>query len=102
MGRPPVASSSSALVAAVTLALVVLGCESGRGTRVTCTCRFLTDHDDLSSQRVDLCVSSSEKAAEEARGCAQSASPGPVQSCECLPAASGEPCSLGDCRAHEQ
>jgi hypothetical protein len=101
MAREASSARLAALVGSTLLGLGAAGCERGHGQRFECNCRFLTDRDDLSAQAVEICAQASEAATTEARGCAQSAAPGPVQSCACRPVASGGSCALGECRAHD-
>ena len=83
------------------LALLGAGCDRAQGHRFDCNCRFLTDRDDLSAQAVEICAQAPEAASAEARSCAQSAAPGPVQSCACRPMPSSSACPVGECRAYD-
>ena len=83
------------------LALLGAGCDRAEGSRFDCTCRFLTDRDDLSTQAVEICAQAPAAASADARSCAQSAAPGPVQSCACRPMPSASACPVGECRAHD-
>ena len=101
MAREARSALLAALLGSTLLGLGATGCDRGHGQRFECNCRFLTDRDDLSAQAVEICAQASEAATTEARSCAQSAAPGPVQSCACRPAAPGSACALGECRAHD-
>ena len=83
------------LVVGAALALT-LGCQE-QGAAYHCSCAFLTDYDDGSTQEVEVCAQSVERAPAVARGCAQSAAPAPIQECTCKPATSSRPCRAGEC-----
>jgi hypothetical protein len=91
--------------AAVAIALGTLGlasaCSRAEGRTHRCDCRFLTDWDDPSERSVEVCAAEDGEVQDRARGCAQSASPGPVESCRCSPVASAPACEPGACRALE-
>ena len=103
MGQPSFAFRVGVIACASLPGLLALGCRNAEGKRYGCACRFLTDYDDLSTRSIELCARPAGPIdiAEQARGCAQSASPGPVQSCECTVVASAAPCKVGDCRGHD-
>jgi hypothetical protein len=67
-------------------------------SRFSCRCTFLTDTDDTSEQRVEVCGTAADSAAYEAEGCAQSAAPAPIQACQCQPVTSNEPCGAKTCK----
>ena len=82
--------------------LLAAGCRE-EGRWYACSCTFLTDFDDPSGQRVEVCAPSAARAPGVAKGCAQTAAPAPVQGCACSPKAMAEGasavCSAGDCQA---
>jgi hypothetical protein len=80
---------------ALALSSALVACDD-KGASYACTCSFLTDFDDASSESVVVCASSPERAAPMARGCAQSAAPAPVQSCRCA-LRGGPVCRDGAC-----
>jgi hypothetical protein len=80
------------------LAMVASGCKAEAGVPWQCTCTFLTDYDDPSRHEVEVCAPVRERAEAQARGCAQSGAPAPIQRCECQPLA-GAACAVGACRA---
>ena len=95
--------------AAAGLGLVIsmagASCRQEQLAAYRCQCEFLTDFDDASAQTVEVCSASLERAAEVARGCAQSAAPAPVQSCQCQPAPGpSSACASEQCRplAHRE
>ncbi len=71
-------------------------------SRFACRCSFLTDTDDTSEQRVEVCAAAVEAARWEAEGCAQTAAPAPIQGCQCEPAAQTGPCPPKTCQVHER
>lgn len=77
------------------------GCRDKPTAHYQCHCTFLTDTDDLSTQRVELCETSPERAQAAARGCAQSGAPAAVQSCDCQRLENPKPCTPGDCAVRE-
>jgi hypothetical protein len=79
----------------------VLACSRTEGRAYRCECQFLTDWDDPSKRTVEVCAVHDGEVEERARGCAQSASPGPVESCRCSPVAPAAACEPGACRAEE-
>jgi len=93
---------------ALTLALVVVATSAGcprddpPRQRFACRCTFLTDTDDTSEQRVEVCAAGVEVARSEAEGCAQSAAPAPIQSCACEAQPSDQPCPPKTCKVHER
>ncbi len=88
---------------AATFALSAAGCpdEPKKMTRYACTCAFLTDTDDTSTQRVEICESNDDRAKQAAAGCAQSGAPATVQGCECKSSPNQSSCRAGDCTVHE-
>lgn len=80
-----------------------VGCKEAKGSLYTCDCPFLTDTDDTSVQKVEICESSPARAQSAAMGCAQSGAPASVQSCSCTPAprSSSGVCRVGDCAVRE-
>jgi len=89
------------------LALVVAGASSGcnkddaPGERFSCSCDFLTDMDDASVQKVEVCAESASVASERAVGCAQSGAPATVQACRCERMAK-DGCPPNDCLVLER
>ena len=69
--------------------------------RYACTCDFLTDMDDASVQKVEVCAHDESVARERAVGCAQSGAPATVQACRCEPS-SVPGCPPGDCQVAAQ
>ncbi|MEQ9317774.1 MAG: hypothetical protein RIF41_01400 [Polyangiaceae bacterium] len=85
------------------LTLVVGGCKKDEppGHRFACTCDFLTDMDDASVQKVEVCAANESVARERAIGCAQSGAPATIQGCRCEP--STDPgCPPEDCEVRER
>ena len=82
------------LAVLVCVALASSACEEPGG-RFACDCAFLTDFDDSSTLRVEVCAANFDEAGATARGCAQSAAPARVESCRCHP--TRERCRRGDC-----
>lgn len=70
-------------------------------SRFSCRCTFLTDTDDTSEQRVEVCATATKEACYEAEGCAQSAAPAPIQACQCEPLSGSEPCPAKTCKVSE-
>jgi hypothetical protein len=89
-------------LAAAWLLGAAAGCARGASDTFDCTCSYLTDFDDASTQAVTMCAPSQERAETFARSCAQGAAHAPVQRCSCRPAAKApwSSCKPGECRAH--
>ncbi len=88
------AAGISLLIAA---ALGVAAC-SHEGAPFDCECEWLTDFDDASKVLVRVCAADDAEAPIVARGCAQIATPAPVQRCTCARAKDAKgPCRHG-CR----
>ncbi len=88
----------SSSIAAITLLAAATGCDAGKpppARSYGCSCEFLTDTDDLSTQKVTVCAASLAVAEASAVGCAQSGAPAPVQACRCAEQAGA--CTVGDC-----
>lgn len=86
----------AALVAALGLALAGLGCGKAEGVPFDCECEWLTDFDDAAKDAVHICAKDEREALEVARGCAQIATPAPVQKCVCARARDAvTPCRSG-------
>jgi hypothetical protein len=83
------------------VALSAAGCRP-RGALYDCTCAFLTDFDYAVTQEVTVCAGSAERAVPEARGCAQTGAPAPIQGCSCRPASEGAECVVGECRVRRE
>lgn len=82
---------------ALTLALAALpGCRR-EGTAFDCRCEWLTDFDDPGKVKVRVCAADAEEAPIVGRGCAQSGTPAPVQSCACGPAEGAPPVCRHGC-----
>jgi hypothetical protein len=82
----------------------VAGCSRGPGVeaqRWGCDCTFLTDMDDSSAQKIEVCESTKERAEAAAVGCAQSGAPARVERCSCAAVAGGPACRAGDCTVAE-
>jgi hypothetical protein len=86
----------------VLAAALAPACRAERGAPFACACTWVTDFDDEARTNVEVCAADAEQSVHVARGCAQSAAPGPVQRCTCQ--ARGDPgaCALGACRVVEE
>lgn len=102
-GARDITTSASDRQVRLALLLVIValsGCKKdGPVERFACDCPFLTDFDDGSAQRVEVCATGISHAVEVARGCAQSAAPAPIQSCTCRPSKQKTACKAGYCEA---
>ena len=102
----PAVTQSRLRVATLWVALLVVagGCRGNEPSlsRFACRCTFLTDTDDTSEQRVEVCAAAVEAAQSEAEGCAQSAAPAPIQGCRCESRSSTQPCPPKTCQVHER
>jgi len=76
--------------------MALTSCRAEPGHTYACTCSYLTDFDDGAKTDVSVCAPTPERAADIARGCAQSAAPAPIQTCTCTPSASA--CERRGCR----
>lgn len=96
--------SASALVLGAGLLVFAGGCKRDDQplSRFACRCTFLTDTDDTSEQRVEVCATAVEAARSEAEGCAQTAAPAPIQGCQCEAAATTAACAPKTCQIHER
>ncbi|UQA59207.1 hypothetical protein [Polyangium aurulentum] len=95
--------SRSALAKAALLpALLLGGCREERGSTYLCSCSFLTDFDDGSTQEVTVCAPSDERAPGFASGCAQEGAPAPVERCSCRLEKSGAGCKVGACASRSR
>ena len=92
----------ASILAAVVLVGATSGCKDDPGASYACDCAFLTDTDDTSIQKVEVCESTPERAQQAARGCAQSGAPATVQSCSCTAKnEKKDACKAGDCTVLE-
>ena len=91
------------LGASVALAALSLGCERRAEAlaRFSCRCSFLTDTDDTSELRVEVCARDNASADNEAVGCAQTGAPATVQGCRCDAMSGAQPCKERACQVHE-
>jgi hypothetical protein len=90
------------LAAILCLLLSSSGCDDDeKATRYACDCTFLTDTDDASIQKVEICEKTPERARSAAVGCAQTGAPATVQSCACEPMPAASVCRTGDCAVRE-
>ena len=91
------------LACAALLAGLGLACEPEPGAPFVCSCTFVTDFDADSKIEVEVCgPPAAEVVADQAKGCAQSSAPGPVQTCDCRPVGDLYACKVGTCRAIER
>jgi hypothetical protein len=82
--------------------MLVSGCDDKPPAVVyDCDCPFLTDTDDTSIQKVEICETTPIRAQSAAVGCAQSGAPATVQSCECKRSEKQRTCRAGDCAVRE-
>ncbi len=85
--RPRRSDASFARGAAVISALIAAALGAGacshQGAPFDCECEWLTDFDDASKVPVRVCAADEAEAPIVARGCAQIATPAPVQRCTC-------------------
>lgn len=88
---------------AFVVALATSGCkeDDAPSRRFACSCDFLTDMDDASVQKVQVCARNEGRARERAIGCAQSGAPATVQGCQCEPS-DAPGCPPGDCEVAER
>ncbi len=84
------------------VAVIGAGCDDKPpGAVYGCDCSFLTDTDDTSTQKVQICEITPERAKSAAMGCAQSGAPATVQSCLCKRLEKQPACRVGDCAVRE-
>jgi hypothetical protein len=89
--------SVAVILLGIAAALGVGAC-AHEGVAFDCECQWLTDFDDASKVPVRVCAADEAEAPIVARGCAQIATPAPVQSCKCARAKDAPtPCRHG-CR----
>jgi hypothetical protein len=88
------------LVVAVFIGAVFSGCRTQQAplTRQQCDCEMLTDTDQISGVRVEVCAAEA-LIETSARACAQSGAPANVQACRCRPAASQD-CVGRSCKVY--
>ena len=91
------------LGASLALATLSLGCErrAEEVARFSCRCSFLTDTDDTSEQRVEVCARDLAAAENDAIGCAQTGAPATVQGCRCGAMSGAQLCKERTCQVHE-
>ena len=93
--------TAGALATTLWLSAGAAGCQD-EGQRFECRCGFLTDYDDSSVQAVEVCAANAGDAPAVARGCAQSAAPAPIQSCECGASKNAAKCVVGKCEVNAE
>ena len=97
LSSAPRARSMAAIGLLIAAALAGSAC-SHEGAPFDCECDWLTDFDDASKVKVPVCAADEAEAPTVARGCAQIATPAPVQRCTCARAKGAPaPCRHG-CR----
>lgn len=106
------ASARASIVVAAVFATTVVtllaatGCGQAKaepGTKIACTCTFLTDYDDAARVDVDVCVGEGKDVQAAAKACAARSAHNHVEGCQCKTPAAKSPCDAAAkdaCDAH--